>query len=92
MRTKQGPGTPDEHALTVKPRWLLISAAVSVAAVAAGTGRPQTTPPRPAAAPADALLEFLGQDDIPDQKWWEFMKRKVPDARPRRPARQDSKP
>ncbi|NNM61331.1 MAG: hypothetical protein HKM03_04120 [Steroidobacteraceae bacterium] len=82
--------------MTVNPRWLLISAAVSVAAVAAGTGTPRTTPPRSAsaqrAAPADALLEFLGQDDIPDQKWWEFMKRKAPDARSRQPARQDSKP
>ncbi|HVC01151.1 MAG TPA: hypothetical protein VND80_03005 [Steroidobacteraceae bacterium] len=90
--------------MTVTPRALLISAAVAFAAVAANPApqpqpQAQQSPPQPPppaqwrpAGTDEGLIEFLGDDDIPDQKWWQFMKRKAPIAPAQQSVRQDSKP
>ena len=41
----------------------------------AATARADT--PTKAPPPEDSFLEFLGQDDVEDAKWWEFFKRPV---------------
>jgi hypothetical protein len=104
MSASRTPASPDEGALSPRPHWLFVSAAVSLSAVAAAPpasapAGPADSPParsadaHPAApAPDDALIEFLGDDDVPDARWWDFMKRKPPDPPAARPAREDSQP
>lgn len=97
-RTTPLPATTVERGLNINPRWLVGLVAVSLAA---GAASPPPSPPRPprtaetpAAEPApdDALIEFLGDNDVPNQKWWEFMKRAGPQQAPApAPPRQDSK-
>jgi hypothetical protein len=38
-------------------------------------GRAPPAPPRPADAPDDEFIEFLGEDDHGDSAWWEFLKK-----------------
>ncbi len=96
MRTNPVPVITVDRGLKIKPRWLVGLLAASLSAGAASPPPPpQRAPPRTAQTPAaeqtpdDALIEFLGDNDVPDQKWWEFMKRAGPQAPA--PPRQDSK-
>ena len=45
--------------------------------------------PAKAPPPEDSFLEFLGQDDVEDAKWWEFFKRS---AQRDRDGREDAAP
>lgn len=74
-------------------RWLLLAAMLCAACVRAQNPQPPPAPPprtEPAPPPADkppakqegdpddALLEFLGSDDVGDAAWWEFLKKSHP--------------
>src|SRR5487761_2303341 len=80
--------TPDDRRVIVKPHWLLLTAAVSVSAAAgappASSGATAAAPRPRAAIPDDALIEFLGADDIPDAHWWDYFSRR--EARTAAPA------
>jgi hypothetical protein len=38
-------------------------------------GHPPAATQRPADAPDDEFIEFLGEDDHGDSAWWEFLKK-----------------
>jgi hypothetical protein len=71
---------------------LILAALVCATAMAA----PPPPPPQPPAGSADApdeeFIEFLGEDDVGDAAWWEFLKSTAPSAedpaRPPQEARQ----
>jgi hypothetical protein len=73
---------------------LVLAAVMCATAIAAPP--PPPTPPPPAAsadAPDDEFIEFLGEDDVGDAAWWEFLKSSAPgagdqSARPPQEARQ----
>jgi hypothetical protein len=48
-------------------------------------GRAPPAPPRPADAPDDEFIEFLGEDDHGDSAWWEFLKNQHGDQDPAQP-------
>ncbi|MDE2349185.1 MAG: hypothetical protein KGL92_11845 [Gammaproteobacteria bacterium] len=84
-----------------KPHWLAgwVLASLSAGAAVPPPPSPVTPPasPRPAEAqppeplPDSAFIEFLGDNDVPDQKWWEFMKRAGSQTEAPTSPRQDSK-
>lgn len=68
----------------MRATWLL---PVIAASLLAGLARAEHPPPAPhgsaaprggttpvTAPPDDAFLEFLGQDDVEDAKWWEWFR------------------
>ncbi len=96
--TRLPPVIAVEGGLKFEPHW---SAGLVLAALSAGAAVPAPPPP-PAAprsaeastadpVPDSALIEFLGDKDVPDQKWWEFMKRSSQQTQAPVPPRQDSK-
>ncbi len=48
--------------------------------VLATTARADAPPKAP--PPEDSFLEFLGQDDVEDAKWWEFFREESKDPPP----------
>lgn len=84
--------------------WLAWSSLIACAAAAAepppaatqgppptGMARP-TAPAKQDRPPDEALIEFLGDDDVPDAKWWAFMKRDSKPAQQTAPAAKDLTP
>lgn len=61
--------------------WLVLSAAMGLAAIA---GQPPAPPPPPPSesssqdTPDAEFIEFLGADDHGDAEWWEFLKKATP--------------
>jgi hypothetical protein len=55
-----------------------------LAALVCATAMAAPPPPQPPTASADApdeeFIEFLGEDDVGDAAWWEFLKSRAPSA------------
>jgi len=86
--------------VTLKRTWPLLCAGVCTAVFAGQPPPPPPSTPLPAGAstasaphaqpPADPaddeFIEFLGEDDVGDAAWWEFLKKSAPDQDPPKPA------
>ncbi len=92
---------PKLHLVRLKRTWLGLCAGVCTAALAGQPAQPPpaSTPPPAGAPPAsaphgqppvdpadDEFIEFLGEDDVGDAGWWEFLKKTAPDKDPPKPA------
>jgi hypothetical protein len=81
--------------------WLVLGAALCTAAFAGEPPQAPTAPPAvpqrspdptDAAASDDDFIEFLGEDDVGDAAWWEFLKKSAPPKEPHPlPPTQDAK-
>jgi hypothetical protein len=77
-----------QHRLT-----LILAALMCATAVAAPPPPPPPPPTASADSPDEEFIEFLGEDDVGDAAWWEFLKNSGPSAgdqsaRPPQEARQ----
>jgi hypothetical protein len=54
-------------------------------------GRAPTPAQRPADAPDDEFIEFLGEDDHGDSAWWEFLKKSPPENQNPAPGQESPK-
>lgn len=59
-----------------QPRLILVLAGLMCASAIAAPPAPPPPPPTASAdAPDEEFIEFLGEDDVGDAAWWEFLKK-----------------
>lgn len=81
--------------MRLRVHWLLLTVAVSAAAVA----EPPPVTPAPAAAPKphdspppeDSFIEFLGSDDVGDAGLWDYLRHAEPRAEDAPPPPQEAR-
>jgi hypothetical protein len=63
--------------------WLILSVMLCMDAFAGQPAPlPPDAPPQASDVPDDEFIEFLGEDDVGDAAWWEFLKNTTPRKEP----------